>query len=161
MNSAQQPTQEVFDYAHQQVAAGVPPFDVQRQLVAHGWDTQTAALVMNHVRRSLEAAGAGQHPEQKNTASATATAPSLAGPLPPPFLAEGSATAGTAPPDEKKGKIPVRAYRDLIVGGIIMMVALALHVAGVHPVYRVLTLVFGLIQVVRGIVVAGLSQYRL
>ena len=162
MNSTQQPTQEVFDYAYAQVAAGVPAFDVQRQLVANGWDTQTAAYVMNHVRHSLEMEAVRQDADRGSTGATEggtmASAPGTA--LPPPLSGEGFQTGNSAAKQEKKGKIPFRAYRDLIVGGIIMLVALALHLTGAHSIYGVLTLGFGVIQVVRGIVVAGLSQYQ-
>lgn len=160
MNPTQQPTEEVLQFAFAQVAAGVRPFDVQRQLVANGWDTQTAALIMNQVRQALE------QPPAAPAAEPPASQPAHGGrSLPPPFPGakppDGAASRHSSSNPGENRKIPWRVYRDLVVGGIFVCAAVAMGLTGLSLLGTVAALLFGVIQIGRAVLGALLSQYRI
>ncbi len=194
MNLPQQPTEEVFRYAFTQVAAGVGAFDVQRQLVENGWAPQTAAFVMDHVRRSM------QTPEEGTTNTAPAANPTYStqgSPTQVPHTTQaphttqgqfspsqfgagqhGFAAAPTSTPmashphsstpesaldgrDGSRVKIPWTVYRDLVVGLLALFIALLMAVAGISPIACFFAGLFGMIQVIRAVIIGGLSMYRI
>ena len=149
MSSPQSPNEEVLRFALAQVQAGVRPFDVQRQRVAHGWEPQVAAQVMNRVRELSQLQPPNELPGGLSSAHASVgNSPDIR-------------SAGQQASPTEKRKIPWGAYRDLVVGGIFLLVGALLGALNVSPVTGIFAFLFGVIQVIRGVVVAVLSQYRI